>query len=188
MLQWGRPSSGRKTMIPEVLLASGMGFNGAALHQGGRLRWKPGNRVQRMGFNGAALHQGGRQWAASSFPEVKRASMGPPFIRAEDSGPPIPYRSGQHASMGPPFIRAEDRNAVVFQAWRDALQWGRPSSGRKTASGRVAARRLQRFNGAALHQGGRPAMEPVDSTPDGRFNGAALHQGGRPTRREFRAG
>ena len=89
-----------------------------------------------------------------------RASMGPCFISTEDRcGGRGNCGQRLGASMGPCFISTEDPPVTSDDArLTDVLQWGRASSARKTWSSRLAMETtLFDFNGAVLHQHGRPS-------------------------------
>ena len=84
------------------------------------------------------------QWGRASSARKTRAAIG----RQPD---------GLRASMGPCFISTEDLLQVKGLArGQGQLQWGRASSARKTCPTMRGHRCRTCFNGAVLHQHGRP--------------------------------
>ena len=80
------------------------------------------------------------------------ASMGPPFVTAENLSLEGCAARRRVASMGPPFVTAENR-ANAARGVRCRLQWGRRSSRRRQNLRRAPS---PRFNGAAVRHGGEP--------------------------------
>ena len=94
---------------------------------------------------------------------VDRASMGPCFISTEDPMWVTNSASRPDPSMGPCFISTEDRgHHPPFLNLNTLLQWGRASSARKTPrTHQMDQSAVRRFNGAVLHQHGRPPASQV---------------------------
>ena len=130
-LQWGRASSARKTRCVGDGPDPFSGFNGAVLHQHGRLL------IQRL-------------IDAMEWLQWGRASSARKALHPESQ------RGVELASMGPCFISTEGLVQHSGNLAQVLLQWGRASSARKTRRHRTAAKPPCRFNGAVLHQHGRP--------------------------------
>ena len=89
-------------------------FNGAVLHEHGRLITSNAMRRPLKSFNGAVLHEHGRPHGCMSGIYMGAASMGPCFMSTEDAGQNRSPLPAQTASMGPCFMSTEDIGLPQF--------------------------------------------------------------------------
>ena len=132
------------------------------------------------------------------------ASMGPCFISTEDTDRPEIQTEASGASMGPCFISTEDTDQCRCHNQASTASMGPCFISTEDASCISPTFYVSSFNGAVLHQHGRPELCEISgelgglqwgrassarktrSSPQlsGRlvhgFNGAVLHQHGRP--------